>query len=184
MAAEAANFLKKSARAALAFAAFGAYIAHPMPIASPTRPKRPSRPAARLAAVQALYQRDMSGASVPGLLREFHEHRLGREIEGDEFADADADLFDDLVSGVALREAELDEKISTALAEGWTLDRLDRPMRQILRCGVYELLARIDVPRNAVISEYVDIAKAFYDSPEPGFVNGLLDTLAKSIRGS
>lgn len=147
-----------------------------------SRPPRPSRPAARLAAVQALYQRAMSGAPVPVLLREFHEHRLGREIEGDEFADADVDFFDDIVSGVALREEEFDQVIAGALAEGWTLERLDRPMRQILRCGVYELTARPDVPTGAVISEYVDVAKAFYEPPEPAFVNGLLDNVAKSVR--
>ncbi|MBZ6379139.1 transcription antitermination factor NusB [Pacificimonas flava] len=146
------------------------------------RPARPSRPAARLAAVQALYQRAMSDAPVPTLLREFHEHRLGREIEGDEFADADADFFDDIVSGVALREEEFDGFIGGALAEGWSLDRLDRPMLQILRCGVYELTARPDVPTGAVISEYVDIAKAFYEAPEPAFVNGVLDTVAKRVR--
>ena len=155
-------------------------------MSSPARskPPRSSRPAARLAAVQALYQREMSGAPVPTLLREFHEHRLGREIEGDSFADADADLFDDIVSGVALREAEFDEFIAAALAEGWSLERLDRPMRQILRCGVYELTSRPDVPTGAVISEYVDVAKAFYEPPEPGFVNGMLDTIAKRVRGS
>ncbi|MEE4349765.1 MAG: transcription antitermination factor NusB [Pacificimonas sp.] len=147
------------------------------------KPARPSRPAARLAAVQALYQRAMSDVPIPTLLREFHEHRLGREIEGDEFADADADFFDDIVSGVALREDEFDAMIADALAKGWTLDRLDRPLRQILRCGVYELTARIDVPTGAVISEYVDVAKAFYEAPEPAFVNGLLDTVAKAVRG-
>ncbi|MBB5280274.1 transcription antitermination factor NusB [Pacificimonas flava] len=145
---------------------------------------RASRPAARLAAVQALYQRDMSGAPVPLLLREFHEHRLGREIEGGEFADADADLFDDIVSGVALSEETLDETIAGSLASGWTLDRLDRPMRQILRCGIYELSQRLDVPTGAVINEYVDIAKAFYEPPEPAFVNGLLDAVAKKVRAA
>jgi transcription antitermination protein NusB len=132
--------------------------------------QRPSRATARLAAVQALYQREMSGDPIPKLLREFHEHRLGRTIEDAAFAPADADFFDDLVSGVG------------ALAEGWTLDRLDRPMRQILRCGVYELVARLDVPRAAAISEYVDVAKAFYEAREAGFVNGLLDRIAKDVR--
>jgi N utilization substance protein B len=132
--------------------------------------------------VQALYQRDMSETPVPSILREFHEHRLGREIEGSEFADADADLFDDIVSGVALREEELDGYIEAALAEGWTIERLGRPLRQILRCGIYELVGRPDVPTGAVITEYVDVAKAFYEAPEPGFVNGLLDTVAKRVR--
>lgn len=151
--------------------------------AAQTQPPRPSRPAARLAAVQALYQREMSGAPVPSLLREFHRHRLGREIEGDEYLGADADFFDEIVSGVALRQEEIDAKIEDTLAEGWTLARVDRPMRQILRCGAYELIHRLDVPRGAVITEYVDVTKAFYEPPEAGFVNALLDRLAKDVRG-
>ena len=152
-------------------------------MSSQAQTTRPSRAASRLAAVQALYQREMAGDTLPKLLREFHEHRLGRTIEGDEFAPADADFFDDLVSGVAAREAEIDALIAEALAEGWTLDRLDRPMRQILRCGVYELIARLDVPRAASISQYVDVAKAFYEPREAGFANGLLDTIARKVRG-
>lgn len=147
------------------------------------KPLRPSRSAARLAAVQALYQREMSGDTLPKLLREFHEHRLGHTVEGAEFAPADPDFFDDVVSGVAAREAEIDAIIAGALAEGWTLDRLDRPMRQVLRSGVYELVARLDIPRAAVINEYVEVAKAFYDAREAGFVNGLLDKVAKDVRG-
>ncbi len=143
---------------------------------------KPSRAAARLAAVQALYQREMSDDPLPKLLREFHEHRLGRNIDEASFAPADPDFFDDLVSGVIERGADIDAAITGALAEGWTLDRLDRPMRQILRCGVYELIARLDVPTAAAISQYVDVAKAFYDAPEPGFVNGLLDKVAKDVR--
>lgn len=150
--------------------------------AASSKPIRPLRAAARLAAVQALYQREMSGDTLPKLLREFHEHRLGRTIEGEAMAPADADFFDDIVSGVAARETEIDAIITGALAEGWTLGRLDRPMRQILRCGVYELIARLDIPRAAVVNEYVDVAKAFYEAREAGFVNGLLDTVAKNVR--
>jgi N utilization substance protein B len=141
-----------------------------------------SRSAARLAAVQALYQREMEQIPVARLLHEFHHHRLGATIEGVEYADAEVDFFDDLVSGVAAREAELDEAIARRLTADWSLGRLDRPMRQILRAGAYELAARIDVPTGSVISEYVDVAKAFYDRKEAAFVNGLLDAVAKEVR--
>ena len=141
-----------------------------------------SRSAARLAAVQALYQREMEKTPVPRLLHEFHHHRLGATIEGVEYADAEVDFFDDLVSGVAAREAELDEAIAARLTPDWSLARLDRPMRQILRAGAYELAARIDVPTGSVISEYVDVAKAFYGQKEAGFVNGILDAVAKDVR--
>jgi N utilization substance protein B len=141
-----------------------------------------SRSAARLAAVQALYQHDMEGTPVPRLLKEFHDHRLGATIEDATYHDAEQDFFDDVVSGTDARGAEIDALISDRLAEGWTLERLDRPMRAILRAGAYELIARPDVPVASVITEYVDVAHAYYDKRESGFVNGLLDAIAKEAR--
>jgi N utilization substance protein B len=148
-----------------------------------TTPKRSlSRSAARLAAVQALYQQDMESTPVAVLLHEFHQHRLGATIDGVEYADAEVDFFDDLVKGAHARREELDGLIAGRLAEGWSLARLDKPMKAILRAGAYELAARADVPSATVISEYVDVAKAFYDARETGFVNGLLDGIAKEVR--
>lgn len=147
---------------------------------APTRSR--TRSAARLAAVQALYQQEMEGIPLPRLLHEFHEHRLGATIEDAEYVKAERGFFDDIVSGVAARGAEIDEAISAKLASSWTLDRLDRPMRAILRAGTYELIARPDVPVGSVISEYVDVAHAFFDKRESGFVNGLLDAIAREVR--
>ena len=141
-----------------------------------------SRSAARLAAVQALYQQEMEAITLPRLLDEFHQHRLGHTIEDVEYADAEVDFFDDLVRGVDARRAEIDAAIAARLAAGWSLERLDKPMRQILRAGAYELIARIDVPTATVLSEYVDVADAFYDKREKGFVNGLLDAVARDVR--
>lgn len=141
-----------------------------------------SRSAARLAAVQALYQHDMEGTAVAKLIHEFHDHRLGATIEDATYAEAEQSFFDDLVSGTSARLAEVDELISANLADGWTLPRLDKPMKAILRVGSYELLARRDVPLATVISEYVDVADAFYDKREKGFVNGLLDSIGKAAR--
>jgi transcription antitermination protein NusB len=141
-----------------------------------------SRSAARLAAVQALYQHDMEGTPVPRLLKEFHEHRLGATIEEAQYIEAEQSFFDDVVSGADSRREEIDGVIASKLARGWSLERLDRPMRAILRAGTYELLARADVPVASVISEYVDVAHAFYDKRESGFVNGLLDAVAKEAR--
>jgi transcription antitermination protein NusB len=141
-----------------------------------------ARSAARLAAVQALYQMDMEATPVARLLHEFHEHRLGATVGEDEYHDAEVDFFDDLVRGTAARRDEIDSHIVALLADGWSLDRLDKPMRAILRVGGYELLARADVPVKAAINEYVDVAAAFYARREKGFVNGLLDAMAKRVR--
>ena len=147
---------------------------------SPARSR--SRSAARLAAVQALYQQEMEKTPLDRLLHEFHQHRLGATIEDVEYADAEVDFFDDLVSGVHDHAIEIDRLIAARLAQGWSLERLDRPMRQILRAGTYELVGRADVPTASVISEYVDVAHAFYDKRESAFVNGLLDAVAKDVR--
>jgi len=141
-----------------------------------------ARAAARLASVQALYQREMEGTPITTLLHEFHQHRLGATIEDVEYADADVTFFDDIVKGVDARREEIDGIISSKLSADWSLDRLDKPMRQILRAGAYELMARPDVPVGAVISEYLDVTDAFYDRREKGFVNGLLDAIAKDVR--
>lgn len=141
-----------------------------------------ARAAARLAAVQALYQHEMEDISITRLLHEFHQHRLGATIEDVEYAEADIDFFDDVVSGAMARIDEIDAMIAARLASGWTLTRLDKPMKALLRCGTYELMARADVPVGAVISEYVDVAHAFYEKREAGFVNGLLDAIARDVR--
>ncbi len=149
---------------------------------STTAKRSRSRSAARLAAVQALYQQEMEAIPVAQLLHQFHQHRLGATIEDAEYAEAEVDFFDDLVKGALARAEELDAAIAGKLAAGWSLARLDKPMKAILRAGAYELAARPDVPTASVISEYLDVAKAFYDARETGFVNGLLDALAKELR--
>lgn len=141
-----------------------------------------ARSVARLAAVQALYQQEMEATPMAKLLHEFHQHRLGATIEGAEYAEAEVDFFDDVVKGVDARRVEIDALIETHLAKGWSMERLDRPMRQILRAGCYELLARADIPTGSIISEYLDVAHAFYDRREKGFANGLLDAIAKVVR--
>ncbi len=148
-----------------------------------TPPRSQARSTARLAAVQALYQQHMERTALAKLLDEFHQHRLGREIEGDEYADAEVSFFDDVVRGVDARRDEIDALLTAKLAQGWTLVRLDKTMLQVLRAGAYELLARADVPKAAVIDEYVDVAKAFFDDREAKFVNGVLDAVGKEVRG-
>jgi transcription antitermination protein NusB len=141
-----------------------------------------ARAAARLAAVQALYQHEMEATPLARLLDEFHMHRLGMEIDDETYAEAEVAFFDDLVKGALARREEIDTLIADKLAEGWKLERLDKTMLQILRAGTYELLARADVPTGSAISEYVDVAHAFFDAREAKFVNGVLDAVAKTVR--
>jgi N utilization substance protein B len=139
------------------------------------------RSAARLAAVQALYQMDVGRQPLEETLAQFSAVHLGREIEGERYLPADADYFRQIVTGVIKGQLEIDPAIDNALAAGWPVTRIDATLRAILRGAAYELLRRRDVPAKVVISEYVDIAKAFYEDDAPGMVNAVLDTLAKTI---
>jgi N utilization substance protein B len=147
-----------------------------------SNPKGLKRSAARLAAVQALYQHAMEGTNLPQLLDEFHRHRLGAEIEDMQFLEAETSFFDDIVTGTTARAEEIDTLLASKLAEGWRLDRLDKTMLQVLRAGTYELLARADIAVATVITEYVDVAHAFFEEREAKFVNGVLDAVGKVVR--
>ena len=140
------------------------------------------RRSARLSAVQAMYQMEMSGQGAKSVVMQFRNHRFGHDQEPGDYIEADEDFFEDLLNGIVSRQDEVDGLIRGALREGWKLSRLDSTVRAILRSGGYELLAREDVPTKTVINEYIDIAHAFFEGPEPGFVNGTLDTLAKQVR--
>ena len=146
------------------------------------KPRASSRSAARLAAVQALYQMDMTGIDLNQVIAEFEAHRLGREIEGCQFAEAEVAFFRDLVQGVVREQLEIDPLIDKQLAEGWRLTRVDSILRAILRAGAFEILVRNDVPAKVIISEYVDIAHAFFAEDEPKVVNGILDKLGHRAR--
>ena len=137
------------------------------------------RRAARVAAVQALYQMEINGGDPDDVVAEFVAYRLSDEARQ---AAIDLDLFADIVRGAAAGKAKADEHIGAALDKDRSIGRLEVIMRAILRAGAYELMARPDVPVASVISEYVDVAHAFYDKRESGFVNGLLDAIAKEVR--
>ena len=143
---------------------------------------RQSRSVARLAAVQALYQMEVSAIGVEHVIREFVEHRFDRDVDGVTLASADEGFFADLVRGVVAEQSRIDTAIVKRLAEGWRLERLDATVRAILRAGAFELTHRPDVPTEVAIDEYVEVAKSFFEGSEPGFVNGALDGVAKDVR--
>jgi N utilization substance protein B len=139
------------------------------------------RGAARLAAVQALYQMDVGRQSLEDTLAQFNAHHLGREVEGEQYLPADADFFRQIVRGVIRSQLDIDPSIDNALTPEWPIARIDATLRAILRAGAFELLRRRDIPAGVVITEYVDIARAFYDEEAPGLVNGVLDAIARQV---
>jgi transcription antitermination protein NusB len=141
------------------------------------------RSVARLLAVQALYQLELSRESDPErVVREFTRYRFGHQIDGDQYGEADPVLFADIVRGVAHDRERLDAGISSVLTEEWPLSRLDAVLRAILRAGAYELMHRRDIPPRVSISEYTTVAHAFFSGKEPGLANGVLDKLGRSLR--
>jgi N utilization substance protein B len=146
--------------------------------------KAAERSAARLAAVQALYQMEVSGKGVIDALAEFEAFWIGREVEGISFKPAEHDFFRDILAGVVREQRPIDMKVDAALSAGWPLKRVEAVLRAILRGGTYELMFRKDVPARVAISEYVEVAHSFYSEDEPGLVNAVLDAIARDVRGN
>lgn len=151
------------------------------------------RTAARLAAVQAIYEMELADRGANAVLRDFHDHRwdgtLSDEDEGNGTGgkgavrpDTESGFLSEIVSGVAECRNDLDAMIAPALSAGWPLKRLEAVLRAILRAGAFELFARADVPVRVIISEYVDIAHAFFEGNESGLVNAVLDRLGRTLR--
>jgi N utilization substance protein B len=144
-----------------------------------------ARRAARLGAVQALYQMEIAGASTADVVADFRAGKLPRETEATYAeSEGDMDLFKTIVEKAVERQATLDRAIARRLSKGWRLERIDAVARAILRAGAAELEQRRDVPAAVVIDEYVEIAKSFFEGPEPGFVNATLDACARDLRSS
>ena len=144
---------------------------------------RLARSAARLAAVQALYQMELSGTGWQVVQQEFEDHRLGAEIEGAQYRQPDLDLFRDILRGVVDRQSSIDKLTDRALVERWPLGRIDATLRAVFRAAGHELTGRADIPPKVIIGEYVDVAKAFFaEGREAKFVNAVLDHMAREAR--
>ena len=135
-----------------------------------------------MGAVQALYQMDVSGAGLAQTVAEYENFRLGREIDGEQYREADPAWFRQIMGGVHADQVAVDRLIATSLTKDWPLSRIDATLRAILRCGAWELGHKRDVPAKVIISEYVDVARAFYETDEPRMVNGVLDRIARTVR--
>jgi transcription antitermination protein NusB len=141
-----------------------------------------ARRAARLAAVQALYQMELTNENAEMVVQEFIDHRFGHDTELSPAGEPDAEFFADLLRGVPKHQVEIDRSIARSLSANWKLERIDSILRAILRAATCELIARHDVPARVVIDEYVEIAHAFFNGEEPNFVNAVLDKLAHRKR--
>jgi N utilization substance protein B len=141
-----------------------------------------ARSQARLAAVQALYQMDLAETDLAAVIEEFKAHRLGSDTDNGTAAEVDPEHFSGVLRGVVRRQREIDPLIDRQLAQGWRLTRIDSIVRAILRAGAFELMELTDIPARVVISEYIEVAHAFFEGDEPKVVNGVLDGIARKLR--
>ncbi len=140
------------------------------------------RTLSRLAAVQALYQQGMTGLASAELVAEYQSYHFKQKLDDIPIDELDRELFNDLVLGAGARILDIDKIIAANLAEGWSMERTDPLLIAILRCAIYELWCRTDIPPKVTISEYVAIACDFYAAAEPKFINGVLDKVAQKLR--
>jgi transcription antitermination protein NusB len=148
----------------------------------PGKYPRERRSAARLGAVQALYQMDLSGSDVGETLAQFSSRASGENFEDGQCGEADYRHLKEVVDGVVREQMAIDPMVDKLLDKDWPLHRLDTTVRAILRAGAYELMFMERVPAKVAISEYVDVADAFFGAEEPRFVNGVLNQLARQSR--
>jgi len=141
-----------------------------------------SRSQARLATLQALYQMDLAETDLVEVIEEFKQHRLGGSGDGSGMAEADQEHFAQVLRGVVKRQRDIDPLIDQQLATGWRLARIDSIVRAILRAATFELIELPEIPARVVISEYIEVAHAFFEGDEPRLVNGVLDQLARKLR--
>ena len=147
--------------------------------------KHSRRTLARLNAVQALYQLEQDDSrTAREVVEEFLLHRVGAEMDGDQFKDSDKPLFEDIVIHAKERQEEIDGMIAETLEKERKTDRLEVVLLVLLRAATYEFLARIDSPAKVLIKEYVGIARTFFTGKEPALVNGVLDKIAKRVRSA
>ncbi|MGB0497705.1 MAG: transcription antitermination factor NusB [Rubricella sp.] len=155
----------------------------PRAVPTPSREQlKQMRSAARLFAVQALFQMEASGSALDDVETEFETHRFGAEIEGDTYHEGDRDLFRTILETALANQAAIDQSTDKALVDRWPLGRIDPTLRALFRAAGGEFKA-MRTPPKVVITEFVDVAKAFYpDGREPKLVNGVLDHMARAMR--
>ena len=155
----------------------------PRPVPKPSRDElRKMRSASRLFAVQALFQMEQSGQALPEVREQFETHRFGAEIEGETYSEGDVDLFRKTLADALDRQGDIDKATDRALVERWPLGRIDPTLRALFRAAGAELIAA-STPPKVVITEYVDVAKAFFpEGKEAKFVNAVLDHMAREMK--
>lgn len=153
----------------------------------PKRPRRRSegrsRSASRLAVVQALYQMELADQDSESALREFIDHRFGSDMDDAPYAEADEKYFAELVRGVVEQQRDIDGALAHYVVKEWPLDRIDATMRAIMRAAAFEIIARPAVPTRVILSEYLNVATAFFeDGDETAFLSGVLNRMARERR--
>ena len=147
-------------------------------------PRKPpiAKSAARLGAVQALYQMDMSASDVGETLAQFSSRVTGEDFDAGECGEADYKHLRDVVEGTVREQALIDVTVDKQLHKDWPLHRVNAILRAVLRAGAFEIMFKENVPAKVAINEYVNVAAAFFDKEEPALANAVLNALARARR--
>lgn len=146
------------------------------------RSKPVTKSAARLGAVQALYQMDLAGTDVGETLAQFSSRVIGDDFDSGQCGEADYKFLKLVVDGAVREQATIDPVVDKILDAGWPIHRLDATVRAILRAAAFEIMFLENVPTRVCISEYLDVAGAFFGEEEPRLINGVLNALARARR--
>ena len=136
----------------------------------------------RKIAVQAVFQFFFSKEDINKILEEFCNYRI-KEFKNYKKR-YDTDFLKKVVVGVYQNEKKITKIIECNLSENWLIDRVDLTMKAIISLAIYELMSYENIPLQVIINEYVSIANQYLDKSNTGFINGILDNIAKNIRKS
>jgi N utilization substance protein B len=155
--------------------------------ASRRKPRRRPHTASRVAAVQALFQAEQGPENPETVIDQFVRHRLGElpnagGFEDGRVPDARVPLFARIVRAAVHQQDTIDRMLAETLPQDWPLVRIDPVLRALLRAASAELVMADGPPARAVINEYMDVARGFFEHAEAALANGVLDRLARLLR--
>jgi transcription antitermination protein NusB len=138
-----------------------------------------ARTTARFHAVQALYHYDIANVDPLKIVEFFKDSIFGEPLDGEMLISPDEKHFKLLVIGTVTNLQKIDQLLQDRLMKSWSLSRLDRVIRGLLRVACYELIFMGKTEPRIIINEFVTVATTFFDGEPIGLINGILDGLAR-----
>jgi len=133
--------------------------------------------ASRICSVQVLYEETFLETNINFIIKSYMENYLPEILLGLGIKKIDIDLFNTIVFGVHNNISTIDQILSNNLAQSWSIDRLSRTEKSVLRLAIFELCFQKKVKKITIINEYISIIEIF--GGDANFANGILDKISK-----